>query len=172
MLRLNSSQNVGKYGQKMTFGIHSLLNHTPNQMWHWALFIIQRVCPQNVIAGPSMHGCHFNLSHIIFFFFTHIYIFGRTADWHTTFHKFCISRDNLYLNIRFKLKCFSFFISSTWRGERVLCFRYFSSRCCWSFICHRCWKFETFDFIFLFALCYFNHIIWRYAKKSEVLSLF
>ncbi len=65
-------------------------------------------------------------------FRAYLHIFGQEESWRTTFHKSCILRDNLYLNISFQLKCFSIFIRNTWRGERVLRFRYFSSRCLWS----------------------------------------
>lgn len=105
-------------------------------------FYYSKDVPSNVITGLSIYECHFNLSNknrrtflnskkkIVFHAYVHI--FGREESWHAAFHKSCILRDNLYLNISFKLKCFSIFISNTWRGERVLRFRYFSSRCCWS----------------------------------------
>lgn len=119
-------------------GIHIMQIITLNilkQMWHWAFCYYWKAVASNVITSLWMYECQFNISNIVeqknLFHYTKKKGF-RADSWHTAFHKFCILRDNLYLSISFQLKCFSIFISNTWKGERVPCFRYFSLRCCWS----------------------------------------
>lgn len=105
------------------------------------LIIILRMCPH--LTGLSVYQCHIDSSQLNDLFSnikktrkgvlrtSFIHSFGWAVNWHGAFRKFWILRDNLYLNMSFTLKCFSIFISNTWSGERVLCFRDFSLRCWW-----------------------------------------